>query len=102
MKRILQYHINGKTLFFILKVQVDPIILGKLEHRPEYTKVKLDEDVIVLFNLLKETCNISQGGTMTDLPTKLIRSLRTLDTTKQTVFGGEKTVTLSTTSTWIS
>ena len=82
-KRMLQYEINGKSIFFILKGQSYPIIIGKLEHRPEYKIVKGNEDVIGLFGLLKEICNTSQGGSVTDDPTKYIRSLRTLVTTKQ-------------------
>ena len=84
---MMQYEIDGKSLFHILKGQVDATTIGKLEHKSEYNKIQDDEDVIGLLELLKESCSSNQGGTMTDGPTKMIRSLRTLLVTKQNPHG---------------
>ena len=84
---MMQYEIDGKSLFHILKGQVDATTIGKLEHKSEYNKIQDDEDVIELLELLKESCSSNQGGTMTDGPTKMIRSLRTLLVTKQNPHG---------------
>ena len=73
-KTILRYGRNGKSLFRILKGQVDATTIGKLGYKSEYEKVQDDEDVIGLLDLIKETCANNQGGTMTDGLTKLIRS----------------------------
>ena len=56
-ERMMQYEINGRSLFHILKGQVDTTTIGKLEHKSKYNKAQDDEDVIGLLELLKESCS---------------------------------------------